>query len=83
MYVQISKSPKIEEVEALQTLSIGWKISVFVHKEEIKQLMITVERCKNILNKGEYKYNEEEIRLLKEYLYFIGQIQKENNENNN
>lgn len=45
--------------------------------------MITLEKCKKILNKGEHKYNEEEIRLIREYLYFIGQIQKENNENKN
>lgn len=43
--------------------------------------MIPLERCKKILNKGEHKYNEEEIRKIREYLYFIGQIETENNKN--
>ena len=37
--------------------------------------MITLEQCKKILNKGERKHSEEEIRLIREYLYFIGQIE--------
>ena len=43
--------------------------------------MITLENCEKILNKGTRKYNKEDIRLIREYLYFIGQIQIENNEN--
>lgn len=43
--------------------------------------MITLEYCEKILNKGARKYNKEEIRQIRDYLYFIGQIQIENNEN--
>ena len=39
--------------------------------------MITIEECKKILNKGSKKYNEEEIKKLRLYLYFIGEIQLE------
>ena len=45
--------------------------------------MITLEQCKKILNKGERKHSKEEIRLIREYLYFIGQIEIENNQNKN
>ena len=40
--------------------------------------MITLDRCKEILNKGTRKYNTEEIRIIRDYLYFIGQIELEN-----
>jgi len=53
----------------------------FVHTVEINKIMIPLERCKKILNKEKYKYNEEEIRLIREYLYFIGQIEINNNKN--
>jgi hypothetical protein len=43
--------------------------------------VITIEQCKNILNKGERKYNEEEIKNVRDYLYFIGELQLNNNEN--
>ena len=45
--------------------------------------MITLEQCKKILNKGEHKYSDDEIKQIKNYLYFIGRIENEfdNNEN--
>jgi hypothetical protein len=43
--------------------------------------VITLEQCKKTLNKGERKYSEEEIKNIREYLYFIGELQLNNNEN--
>jgi len=47
--------------------------------------VITLEYCKKTLNKGERKYKDEEIKKIREYLYFIGslQLENENNELNN
>jgi len=43
--------------------------------------VISIENCKKILNQGERKYNEEEIKIVRDYLYFIGQLELDNNEN--
>ena len=43
--------------------------------------MITLENCKKILNGGERKYKDEEIKKIREYLYFIGGLQLEVNNN--
>jgi len=47
-----------------------------------RKKMITIEECKKVLNKGERKYKDEEIKKIREYLYFIGSLQLEvdNNE---
>lgn len=44
--------------------------------------MLTLENCKKTLNKGERKYKDEEIKKMREYLYFIAglQLEAENNE---
>lgn len=42
--------------------------------------MIPLEQCKKILNKGKRKYSEEEIIKIREFLYFIAEI--ENNDFN-
>ena len=44
--------------------------------------MITIEQSKKILNTGERKYQDEEIKKMREYLYFIAglQLEAENNE---
>nr|WP_302945932.1 hypothetical protein [uncultured Prevotella sp.] len=39
--------------------------------------MITIERCNKILNDGKKRYNNEEIKQIREYLYFIAHIQIE------
>lgn len=46
--------------------------------------MITLENCKNILNKTNKKYTDEEVKLIRAYLYMMAQIQLEieNNEIN-
>lgn len=44
--------------------------------------MLPLEYCKKILNKGESKYSEEEIKQIREFLYFIGQIEINNNKTN-
>jgi len=43
--------------------------------------VLSLDYCKKILNKGERKYSEEEIKNIREYLYFIGELQLNNNEN--
>lgn len=40
--------------------------------------MITLEKCKEILNKGKRKYDNEEIKLIREYLYLLAELQIEN-----
>jgi hypothetical protein len=40
--------------------------------------LITLENSEKILNKGTRKYNKEEIRQIREYLYFIGQLEIDN-----
>lgn len=44
--------------------------------------MITLEQCKKILNRRERKYKDDEIKIIREYLYLIGglQLEIENNE---
>ena len=37
--------------------------------------MITLDRCKEILNNGMRKYDSEEIKKIRDYLYFIGQVE--------
>lgn len=47
--------------------------------------MLTLEDCKRILNNEERKYKDEEVKKIREYLYLIGNLQLEinNNEVNN
>lgn len=40
--------------------------------------MIQIEKCKKILNEGEKRYKDEDIRKIREFLYIMGII--ENNE---
>lgn len=40
--------------------------------------MLSLEYCKKILNKGNRKYSEEEVRMIREFLYLIAEI--ENND---
>lgn len=40
--------------------------------------MITLERCKQILNSKTKKFNDEEIKQIREYLYLIAKIEIEN-----
>jgi len=43
--------------------------------------VITLEQCKKVLNKERHKYSDEEIKEIRNYLYFIGQIEIDNNKN--
>ena len=44
--------------------------------------MITIEQCKKILKNEERKYKDDEIKIIRDYLYFIGglQLEIENND---
>lgn len=44
--------------------------------------MIELENCKKILNSRERKYKDEEVKKIREYLYYIGglQLEIENND---
>ena len=37
--------------------------------------MITIEQCNKILNNGERKYNNEEIRMIRDYLYQLANLE--------
>ena len=39
--------------------------------------MITLENCKKILNRTDKKYTDEEVKLIRAYLYLMAQIQLE------
>ena len=42
--------------------------------------MVTLEKCKTILNdKGGRKYSDEEIKLIREFLYIVAEIEEDNN----
>jgi len=43
--------------------------------------VISIEECKKILNKEGHKYSDENIKEIRNYLYFIGLIEIENNKN--
>lgn len=44
--------------------------------------MIALENCKKILNNREKKFKDEEVKIIREYLYYIGglQLEIENND---
>ena len=37
--------------------------------------MITLENCKKLVNKGERKYKDEEIKMIRDYLYQIANFE--------
>lgn len=37
--------------------------------------MLTIEKCKKTLNQGERKYKDEEIRLIRDYLYQLANLE--------
>lgn len=47
--------------------------------------MLTLEECKKTLNNGKRKYTNEEVKQIREYLYFLARLQTEldNKGNNN
>lgn len=40
--------------------------------------MITLEECTKILNKGKYKYDNEKVKRIRQYLYLLAELQIEN-----
>lgn len=40
--------------------------------------MITLEQCKKILNSEKKMYNDEEIKILRAYLYLLAELQLNN-----
>ena len=43
-------------------------------------IVLTLDYCKTILNQGQRKFDDGEIKEIREYLYFIGQFELETNE---
>lgn len=41
--------------------------------------MLSLEVCKKILNEGKRKYTDDEIKLIREYIFFLAELQIENN----
>lgn len=37
--------------------------------------MINIERCKKVLNNGERKYKDEEIKMIRDYLYQLAELE--------
>lgn len=43
--------------------------------------MLNLDTCKKILNNDKKKYKDDEIKLIRDYLYLLAELQIENNEN--
>lgn len=41
--------------------------------------MLSLEVCKKILNKGKNKYTDTEIKLIRDFVFFLAELQIENN----
>lgn len=41
--------------------------------------MLSIEACKKILNSNGNKYSDNEVKQIREYLYFLAEIQEEKN----
>lgn len=41
--------------------------------------MLSLEVCKKILGSGKNKYTDNEIKLIREYIFFLAELQIENN----
>ena len=48
-------------------------------RSEIYLLMITLERCKQILNSKETKFSNEQVKMIREYLYLLAALEIETN----
>lgn len=42
-------------------------------------IVLTLDYCKTILNQGQRKFDDGEIKEIRAYLYFIGQLELETN----
>lgn len=43
--------------------------------------MLALNDCGKILNGGERKYTSEEVKQIRDFLYFLGSLELENNDN--
>lgn len=41
--------------------------------------MLSLEICKKILNEGQKKFNDEQVKMIREYLYLVATLEIENN----
>ena len=41
--------------------------------------MLSLEVCKKILNEGQKKFNDEQVKMIREYLYLVATLEIENN----
>ncbi len=44
--------------------------------------MIPLEQCAKILNAGKEKYDKEKVKIIRQYLYLLAELQIENEKNN-
>lgn len=44
--------------------------------------MLSLNYCRSVLNKGERKYDDQEIKSIRDFLYIVAGIEMENNETN-
>jgi hypothetical protein len=40
--------------------------------------MLSLEKCKNILNNGKRKYSDDEVKQLREFIYWLAELEIEN-----
>ncbi len=40
-----------------------------------KHIMVNIERCKKVLNNGERKYKDEEIKMIRDFLYQLAKLE--------
>jgi hypothetical protein len=45
--------------------------------------MLSLAVCKKILNNGNQKYKDDEVKQIREFLYMVAKLESENEENNN
>lgn len=47
--------------------------------QDKSKIMLSIEACKKILNNNGKNYNDNEVKQIREYLYFLAEIQDEKN----
>lgn len=76
--VDIKAKSKGGESPPAQTM--GLKINALLwHTHNFTNIMLNLEQCEWILNKRGSEYTRDQIKEIREFLYFIGELEFENN----